>query len=257
MEETLKRLYWHAREISNSPKFYTRRYLFDIPRAVLARWRREKVALGEIKIQLGQFASLRIAVEILNGEYEADERELLRAHLADDDIVVELGTALGVIAALCAKRVGSKNVFTFEANPAMITHAQTTFRLNEVDPLIENCMVSSRSGQETFYISKHFWSSSSKSRGEAEKEVIVPVMPLGAILEKYRPTFLIVDIEGGEADLFDGISLPSFVQRILIELHPHVIGQESVNSVLRQLKSMGFSPQMRMKNPNQMLLARA
>jgi hypothetical protein len=162
---------------------------------------------------------LRLAIEILAGRYELQERDLLSRCLADGDVVLELGTGIGLMATLCARRLGSDRVFTFEANPEMIAVAE---------------------GAVTFFVEEHFWSSSTIKRTATARTISVPVRPLAEAIREIRPTILIVDIEGGEATLFDGVALDG-VQKIMIELHPHVIGAAQTERIRGLLRGAGFA----------------
>jgi FkbM family methyltransferase len=183
---------------------------------------------------------LRLAIEILAGRYELQERDLLSRCLADGDVVLELGTGIGLMATLCARRLGSDRVFTFEANPEMIAVAEETFRLNGVAPKVENCALGAAQGAVTFFVEEHFWSSSTIKRTATARTISVPVRPLAEAIREIRPTILIVDIEGGEATLFDGVALDG-VQKIMIELHPHVIGAAQTERIRGLLRGAGFA----------------
>ena len=92
-----------------------------------------------------------------------------------------------------------------------------------------------------FYLHRHFWASSltpfkSKNlRGVVE----VPVVALREVLQTHAPTLLVVDIEGGEADLLDGAALDG-VRKVYMELHPKVMGQAGVKLVFDRLSAQGF-----------------
>ena len=58
-------------------------------------------------------------------------------------------------------------------------------------------------------------------------------------IQRVKPTFLICDIEGGEQDLLEYISLDG-VKKLCIELHPHVIGNEATSKIFQNLLEQGF-----------------
>jgi len=70
--------------------------------------------------------------------------------------------------------------------------------------------------------------------------VTVPRLDLNAALERIRPTFLIVDIEGGESELFEFIRLDG-IRKIAIELHDSVIGAKRAQEICDQLDQAGFT----------------
>lgn len=62
------------------------------------------------------------------------------AKLDADDVVMDVGTGIGLVATLCAQRIGSERVYTYEANPALERPIRETFELNRVSPHLEMCM---------------------------------------------------------------------------------------------------------------------
>jgi Methyltransferase FkbM domain len=75
------------------------------------------------------------------------------------------------------------------------------------------------------------------------------------MIEKIHPTVLIVDIEGGEVTVFDGVRLDG-VEKVLIELHPHVIGLAGTQGVRDILRNAGFLAVRQLANGNNALFAR-
>ena len=155
---------------------------------------------------------------------------MIASRLDRNDVVLEIGTGIGVIATLCAQQIGSDRVHTFEANPQLIPAIEETFRLNGVAPHLYNCVLGSGPGTRTFFVMKDFWSSSTVRRRADARQIEVPVRDLRVTMNEIRPTFLIVDIEGGEWDLFQDIDL-SGVEKLSIELHSRVIGAEKTGFV--------------------------
>jgi FkbM family methyltransferase len=197
-----------------------------------------------------------VATEIAGGRYELMERGLLRDALDEGDVVLELGAGIGVVSTVCAKRIGSQRVFTFEANPNLIPLAKETFRLNDVAPTIENSVLGLSKGEVRFYLERDFWSSSTVKRSEESREVIVPIRLLTDAIREIRPTFLIVDIEGGEAEIFNTVHLDG-VKKVLIELHPHVIGQPAVDHIRKAFVDAGYKPARELANGTQVYYERA
>ena len=59
-----------------------------------------------------------------------------------------------------------------------------------------------------------------------------------AILE-HRPSVIIMDVEGAEIDLLPEV-ISSGVARILVELHPHIIGRDATEALKRNAASAGY-----------------
>jgi hypothetical protein len=92
-----------------------------------------------------------------------------------------------------------------------------------------------------FYISDDFWSSSTLKCASIDAfPVEVRTADFQFVIDKVRPTLIIVDIEGGEYGLFDGIDLTP-VERILIEFHSKIIGRRKVRRTIDILQSSGFT----------------
>lgn len=250
-----KRTYWFVREVLRDPGPYARFVFADVPKALWQRRARAIVDVGGVRVRLGGHCSLRLALAIVRGRYEAGERELLRTALNDDDVVMELGTGIGVLATLCARRVGSHRMYTFEANPGLMGVARETFDLNGVAPTIENRILGATPGTREFFLEKHFWSSSTVRRSKDAQAVSVPQTPLSEAIGRCRPTFLIVDIEGGEIEVLPQI-VASGVGKVLIELHPHVVGADAVARARQAFADAGYEPEVELGDGNQVLYVR-
>jgi hypothetical protein len=60
-------------------------------------------------------------------------------------------------------------------------------------------------------------------------------------IRRIRPTFLILDIEGGEYDLLQILDDFLTIKKVAIELHEDVIGPEKIESIKRRLVDAGFA----------------
>jgi FkbM family methyltransferase len=192
-----------------------------------------------IRLQMGPHTSKNVQAEILRANYEIDEHVILDSFLRPDDTVMELGTGLGYLSILCAKRVGSERVYTYEANAELERPVHRNYVLNGVSPHFEICILGARAGEQTLYVEHDMWGSSTLRRSVAARAVTVPMRSLNDELRRVRPTLLVVDIEGGEGDLIRFVELDG-VERVLIELHPHIIGADRVAEVRAFFTSAGF-----------------
>jgi FkbM family methyltransferase len=217
--------------------------------------RRQVVEHAGVRLRLAPHLSRRVARAILRGEYERLEQHIISRTLDPDDIVLELGAGIGYISALCAKRIGSHRVFAFEANPALEPHIRATYRLNEVAPTLLMGMLGPRATTQTLHLMKHFWSSSAIPRHGSTRTVAVPVHDCGAEVRRIAPTYLIVDIEGGERDLLEHIDL-STVRKIAVELHERVIGASAVAETRARLTAAGFRVVPELSSGEQLFLVR-
>src|SRR5262245_3707509 len=197
------------------------------------------VCVAGVRLRIGSHLSSRIVRSIMRGHYEGAERVLLKSTLLPDDRVLELGTGIGFLTVFCARTVGPERVLNYEANPALEKHIRRTFQLNGVAPTLRIAIAGAADGQRALYVSRSFWASSTVKSGPKTKAVDVPVTSINHVTREFRPTVVIMDVEGGEAELvpimdFDG------VRAVVIELHPAVIGEQATSMVLRTLRQRGF-----------------
>jgi FkbM family methyltransferase len=151
---------------------------------------------------------------------------------------MELGTGLGFLASFCAKRIGSSRVFTFEANPSLEPRIRETFALNSVEPSLEVSAVGNQAGVTWLHVPSDFWGAS-VVQYRTSRPIAVPMTRFDVHVHRIRPTFLVIDIEGGELDLAPHMDLTG-VRKISIELHPLAIGPEGVALVLKGFAERGF-----------------
>lgn len=179
-----------------------------------------------------------IAREIYLGDYEAKEIEIIGKRLATDDVVFEVGAGLGFLSAYCAKRNGSEQVFTYEANPELIPLIRETHAKNHVAPIVTNALLAQGDGEREFHLEEDFWASSAHRQGG--RAITVRQLDLNAELARVQPSFLIVDIEGGEAEFFAGADL-SPVRKICVETHADVLGDLALSEMFAGLVAKGFA----------------
>ncbi len=199
------------------------------------------IELEGIKINLGDYLSSSIKEAIYKGYYEQQEIQLVKSYLASDDVIMEIGAGIGFLSSYCAKKIGSESIYAYEANIALEQPIRNTYEINHVNPNLEMCLIGKQTGIENFYVTKDFWESSfmKPNPEKIEKTLTIPVKSFKEELKRINPSFVIIDIEGGEYDLLKDDDLHN-VKKIVIELHNTTIGYEKVENVKSQLKSLGF-----------------
>lgn len=180
-----------------------------------------------------------ISKEIYFGTYESKEIEIVSRRLEADDVVMEVGAGIGYLSAWCARRIGNEHVFAYEANPGMMEVIAETHAHNGVQPTVKNVMLGDSVGSRTFYVEKEFWASSLIKTSDNARAIEVPQVDMNAEIGAIKPTFLIVDIEGGETEFFATADLSS-VRKICIETHPAVIGDDGVSALFGRFIAAGF-----------------
>jgi hypothetical protein len=73
------------------------------------------------------------------------------------------------------------------------------------------------------------------------------VLPLDEELARVGATVLVVDIQGGEVELFDFADL-SRLRAVMVELHPLLIGLSGMRAVRRRLRRAGLVEHARSGN---------
>ena len=197
------------------------------------------VEIEAIKVKIPSFASDVIRKAIYGGFYEADELKLIRSRLSQDDVVMEIGTGLGLLSIYCAKQIGNDKVFTFEANPALEPAIKDNYALNQVEPQLEICLVGDHYGLSNFYVGKNFWSSSIYNKAQGAKQITVPVISFNEKVREIDPTFLLLDIEGGEYELVKYADFHN-IRKLMIEIHSWILTPEQIQSVKDKLTQSGF-----------------
>jgi FkbM family methyltransferase len=181
-----------------------------------------------------------IRKDIFFGGYEAKEAGLIQKFITPDDVVMEVGAGIGFLSALCAKVVGNDNVHAYEANPQLIPVIAEVHAKNGVAPHVHNVLLGKGEAERTFWLEPDYWASSLIQGSAQAKPIQIAQIDLNAELARIRPSFLIVDIEGGEYEFFNDIDL-QHVRKICIEVHPHVLGNDRVTEILSWLFAAGFS----------------
>jgi FkbM family methyltransferase len=192
-----------------------------------------------VRLRLGEHLSRSITLRMLSGNYEQDEMRGLSAILEPTDIVMEIGAGIGFLSSHCAKVVGSENIYAFEANPELEAVIRDTYELNGVSPHLEICVLAHQGGERTFYLEESFLKSSLTSRDERTRAVRVPAKLLNAEIARIQPSVLVMDIEGGEFELFPEIDLRT-VRKIVMELHPRNAERDKTKSLVSDLYARGF-----------------
>ena len=192
-----------------------------------------------IKLTLGDHITPEIEEYIRRGNYEQSELRALRKHLEPDDVVLELGAGIGFISMQCAQVVGAERVFAYEANPALESHIRRNYELNGVFPKLEICVLGDRAGEIDFFVEEDYWASSTIRQSPTARRIRVPVRPLNDAIRRVNPSFLIVDIEGGEYDLLEQIDFYN-IRKLAMELHRHTFEQARIDAIHGRLANAGF-----------------
>ena len=157
---------------------------------------------GVLLITKHSMISKGIQKQIFFSEYEAKEIDIIKNRISSGDIVMEVGAGIGYISAYCSKIAGEDKVFAYEANPALIELILLTHKANNLSPTVTNALLAKGEGEHEFYIEEDYWASSTIKISKEAKKITVPQKDINIEIERIQPTFLVIDIEGGEIDFF-------------------------------------------------------
>jgi FkbM family methyltransferase len=183
-----------------------------------------------------------ISKQVRNGlfkeTYEEPERILIREALSSADRVLEIGGGIGFVSLLCAKICGAQNVLTYEANPKMVATIQRNYALNNLTPALRSKAVTARDREVTFFISDNIISSSLHERKEGRPQTVA-ADPLDEVIAEWKPTAIVMDIEGAETSILPASALTG-VKKLILELHPHIVGEPAIVDLKTHLQKLGF-----------------
>jgi FkbM family methyltransferase len=210
------------------------------PRYLWRLWRQpDRVRLRGVTFAIDAETSPTLRRLLYSERYERSESRCAVVALSPDDVVLEVGSGLGYLSTICALKLGSERVHTYEADPALIPAIRRHHARNGVAPEVHNAMLAERAGSAPFFVAAHFFSSSATAPHPESPGLEVPTLDVRAEFARIRPTFVLIDIEGGEGDLVPLIDW-SGVAKLAIELHPELLGPEGMQAILATLAAAGF-----------------
>ena len=210
---------------------------------ILARGRNKVVSLDGCRFPLRELPDQPMKLELLKGAYEQPERRAALRYIRPEWPVVELGGCFGVVACVTNKLLRNPEAHVvLEANPLVIPLLTSNRDTNHCSFKIVNRALAYDADTITFRPWLDFWGNSLYHDG-GQPPVTVPATQLCKILreEGFEKFALICDIEGQEYELV--MQEPDALgnaELIILEVHPHVIGEERVQALMSKLAQRGF-----------------
>jgi FkbM family methyltransferase len=177
---------------------------------------------------------------LVRGDYELPERRAVSQLLRQDDRVLEIGSCVGVVAMTAARIVGAENVLSFEPNPLAAKVAQENFALNALPVPLTNAAVGAEDGTLNLRISPESWLGASGRRQFEGRTVTTPMRSIANVVAEFKPSVLVMDTEGMEAELLPACPLAN-IRAVVVEVHPDVIGTDGVARLALHLRENGFA----------------
>lgn len=208
------------------------------------------VTICGVKIEVDHpLISPNVREALTSGRYESKEARQLIKMIKPGERVLEVGGGLGLLSSVAAKTGQTESITVVEAHPGMIDLIRRTHEINGIAgtaTVIHAAVVGDAGdGTRSFSMRNDFWASAAvpddpaQARG-AGKLVQVPARTLADLVTEYRPTFIVMDIEGGEVEALRGTPLLG-VRKMLVEIHPNVIGPAGVNHIFTYLMKRRFT----------------
>lgn len=202
-------------------------------------WKKDVMNAG-VRLSLRD-ASPRMRFALMTG-YELEDARLARRVLQPGDRVIELGSSIGFVALFCMLRLGIEHYAMVEANPHLLPLIDENFRLNGTPrPPLFNVAAGPEDGTAQFTIHRDYWSSSTRTRPNGREQLTVPQRSIPSLLSElpFQPNTLIIDIEGGEADI--PIEHWLAFDKIIGEFHERLVGAARIRRITDQLLAAGYA----------------
>jgi len=195
-----------------------------------------------IKVEINKEMDPWVSYLLICGAYESGDIELIRKYIENKDKVVVFGAGIGLtsVAISCITETIPKVI---EANPSLLPLIKKTAALNDQSlEIIYGSVGLNENNASTveFYVSEEFWSSSNRSDTWRNSEKItVPWVDFLKIVEEGY-TAACFDIEGTEIQIFNNVSLPKTLKKVLVEIHTPIIGYKNEAKLMNYFWNQGF-----------------
>jgi FkbM family methyltransferase len=209
---------------------------------IIRQWRERReveFVVGDIVIEAPKPpVSKSVRKALRQNEYETAELHLVRHLVRPGDTVLDLGSGLGLTSIAAAKASGTGRVVGYEADPSIAPLAEKNVRKNGVQVEIRNKAIAREKGVCEFHVHRSF-PASSLFPFKGSKKIRVEADSFQDVVEEIQPDVIACDIEGLEKDVFAGANLSS-VDRLIVEVHPQVIGLLPVLKCVQELVASGL-----------------
>lgn len=181
--------------------------------------------------------------KIIKGHYEEEEIRILPNFISSEDEVMEIGGAVGFLSLYCKKILGVKKLVSIEANPKTLEYLLQNYKINNAKPNIINAALAPDNMELELFVSPMFWEDSLINNSKSDKKEVIKVkgMKFENLIKTcgINPTAIIIDVEGAE-QYIEVDEIPPTVNKILVEIHPNIIGTRKAFYFLENLIKKGF-----------------
>ncbi len=180
---------------------------------------------------------------LVHGYYEGSEIDSLLYAIRPGDRILEIGAGIGFISSFAARELHAAHLIVVEAEPRLIPVIRRTHELNGVTADVRNVAVTATGGSVEFNRQPSFWASSLLDL-PGGTTVRLPAQRLQALVEEAEPDVLIVDVEGGEGQLFEAFQPPPRLRHAVVEVHKPQAGLAGIATCFAAMAraSMTYDP---------------
>ncbi|HTF69600.1 MAG TPA: FkbM family methyltransferase [Edaphobacter sp.] len=201
------------------------------------------VELDHCSFALEKLPNTAMKLELQTGGYEKPEREAALRFIQPEWGIVELGACIGVVACVTNKLLKNPtNHVVLEINPLVLPLLKANRDANGCAFQVIDKALAYDVKTITFNPWLDFWGNSLYHSGD-QPPVTVMTTTLTDILQEQRfdKFALICDIEGQEYEMI--MREPDTVEKaelIIMEVHPHILGDDKVQRIISQLTELHF-----------------
>ena len=208
----------------------------------------EKYKFANLEISLPSDCSFNIKYALIRKKYESNERRLILKYIEPSLPVIELGGSLGIVSKLISSILDNKaKHIIVEANPNIIDACKINALIErrKHSTFIVNRAIAYGREKVNFYISDNEVCSKIVNDGSHNSEI--ETTNLSKLVKKYIDNteyVLVMDIEGGEVDVFindnEVLKKCSFA---IVEIHPEIFLKRklSINNFFDLVKKTGLN----------------
>lgn len=182
----------------------------------------------------------RLRSLLFKGGYEGYERELIKRVVKSDSIVLEIGTGIGLISLIARSICTNGKVRSYEANPLLEELIRSNYALNDQVPDLVMKAITTHGKPIEFFVDHNILSSSTLDRNISSRPISVESERLDDAISDFSPDTIIMDVEGAETDILGHSELEG-ITTMIVELHPHIVGDEAISALKENLEQKAFN----------------
>ncbi|MBO6603050.1 MAG: DUF563 domain-containing protein [Roseicyclus sp.] len=203
-----------------------------------------------VEVPAGPHLDRKKLRSLRDGFYERQEVRSAFGHIRNSDRLLELGAGSGIVGSAVALNCDVDALLSFEANSDMVPVARKLYARNGLEEKAEirhGIVVagSDAPAEMAFAVAEDYLGSMVVDDGRAAipgmRLETVPTVDFSKIVEEFRPTALLMDIEGGELTLLESADLSCF-RVVVVELHRDIYGRDGMKRCRAALSTAGLRP---------------